>query len=70
MNTCPQRVAAERVGFLIMMTIFGMAFGGWSSGWIFDVAGSYQSAFLHGIAWNVLNVGIMVMILFRSRDRG
>ena len=66
----PAKVAAERVGFLIMMTIVGMAFGGWSSGWIFDVAGSYQTAFLHGIAWNVLNVGIMVMILFRSRDRG
>ena len=63
----PAKVAAERVGFLIMMTIVGMAFGGWSSGWIFDVAGSYQAAFLHGIAWNVLNVGIMVMILFRSR---
>ena len=47
--------------------IVGMAFGGWSSGWIFDVAGSYQAAVLHGIAWNVLNVGIMVMILFRSR---
>lgn len=63
----PAKVAAERVGFLIMMTIVGMAFGGWSSGWIFDVTGSYQAAFIHGIAWNVLNVGIMAMILFRSK---
>jgi MFS family permease len=63
----PAKVAAERVGFLIMMTIVGMAFGGWTSGWIFDMTGSYQAAFLHGIAWNVLNVGIMVMILFRSK---
>jgi MFS family permease len=63
----PARVAAERVGFLIMMTIVGMAFGGWTSGWIFDMTGSYQAAFLHGIAWNVLNAGIMVMILFRSK---
>ena len=63
----PAKVAAERVGFLIMMTIVGMAFGGWSSGWIFDVTLSYQAAFIHGIAWNVLNVGIMVMILFRSK---
>ena len=63
----PAQIAAERVGFLIMMTIFGMAFGGWSSGWIYDMTGSYQAAFLHGIAWNVLNVGIMALILFRTR---
>ena len=63
----PAKVAAERVGILIMMTIVGMAFGGWSSGWMFDVTGSYQAAFIHGILWNLLNVGIMVFILFRSK---
>ena len=63
----PARVAAERVGTLIMMTISGMAFGGWSSGWIYDMTGSYQNAFIHGIAWNLLNVGIMLLILFKGR---
>jgi MFS family permease len=63
----PAKIAAERVGFLIMMTIVGMAFGGWSSGWIYDMTGSYQAAFIHGIAWNILNIGIMTMILFRTR---
>lgn len=63
----PAKVAAERVGTLIMMTIVGMAFGGWVSGWIFDLTGSYQAAFLNGIAWNVLNVGIMALILLRTR---
>jgi MFS family permease len=62
----PARVAAEKVGILIMMTITGMAFGGWSSGWIYDNTGSYQFAFIHGIAWNLLNVGIMLLILFKS----
>ncbi len=62
----PARVAAEKVGLLIMMTITGMAFGGWSSGWIYDITGSYQFAFIHGIAWNLLNVGIMLLILFKS----
>ena len=62
----PAKIAAERVGFLIMMTIVGMALGGWVSGWIFDVTGSYQAAFLNGIAWNVLNVGIMLTILMKS----
>jgi hypothetical protein len=36
------------------------------SGWIFDLTGSYQAAFLNGIAWNVLNAGIMVLILLRT----
>ncbi|MEE2995525.1 MAG: MFS transporter [Pseudomonadota bacterium] len=63
----PAKIAAERVGFLIMMTIVGMAFGGWFSGWIFDATGSYQAAFMHGIVWNILHVGIMVMILLRSK---
>lgn len=66
----PARIAAERVGFLIMMTIMGMAFGGWSSGWIYDLTGSYQAAFIHGIAWNILNAGIMTMILIRTRTPG
>ena len=37
-----------------MATIFGMALGGWMSGVIFDLTGSYRTAFLNGIAWNVL----------------
>ena len=65
----PARIAAERVGILIMMTLVGMAFGGWVSGWIYDFTGSYRAAFLHGIGWNILNVGIMCLILFRSGRR-
>ena len=49
----PAREAGSRVGIVIMATIFGMAFGGWISGAIFDLTGSYRAAFLHGIAWNV-----------------
>ena len=50
-----------------MATLVGMAFGGWVSGWIYDLTGSYQAAFLNGIAFNMLNIGIMVMLLWRSR---
>ncbi len=52
---------------MIMATIFGMATGGWASGWIYDLTGSYQMAFLNGIAWNFLNIGIVLLILFRSQ---
>ena len=66
----PAREAGERIGFVIMATIVGMALGGWMSGWIFDMTGSYQMALLNGIAWNALNVGIVVVILLRTRGPG
>jgi MFS family permease len=66
----PAREAGQRVGILIMATIFGMAGGGLLSGWIYDVTLSYQAAFLNGIAWNLLNVAIMATILLRTRPRG
>jgi MFS family permease len=65
----PAREAGARVGFVIMATILGMALGGWLSGLIYDLTGSYRWAFLNGIAFNALNVGIMVTILLRSRPR-
>lgn len=63
----PAKEAGARVGFVIMMTIVGMGLGGWSSGLIYDATGSYGLAFLAGIAWNGLNIAIMVLILLASR---
>ncbi|UWR76998.1 MFS transporter [Phaeobacter inhibens] len=63
----PPEEAGTRVGFVMMMTILGMALGGWMSGWIYDVSGSYQLAFVNGIFWNGLNIAIMVLLLMRSR---
>ncbi len=68
----PARQAGRWVGLVIMATIFGMALGGWMSGWIYDMSGSYQWAFLNGIAWNFLNLGIITFFLFatvRGRSR-
>lgn len=65
----PAREAGQRVGLVIMSTILGMAIGGWLSGWIYDLTGSYSMAFLNGIAWNLLNMAIMVFILFSGRRR-
>jgi MFS family permease len=63
----PAREAGARVGFVMMMTILGMALGGWLSGLIYDVSGSYHLAFLNGIVWNGLNIAIMVFLLMRGR---
>lgn len=62
----PTREAGARVGFVIMATILGMALGGWMSGWIHDLTGSYQLAFINGIIWNALNIAIMLFILTRT----
>ncbi|MEY8829607.1 CynX/NimT family MFS transporter [Sedimentitalea sp. XS_ASV28] len=65
----PAKEAGGRVGFVMMMTIIGMALGGWMSGWLYDLTGSYQIAFLNGIVWNGFNIAIMLMLLMRSRPR-
>ncbi|HXN66318.1 MAG TPA: MFS transporter [Bradyrhizobium sp.] len=65
----PAREAATRVGIVIFASVFGMSFGGWVSGVIFDATGSYAAAFLNGLAWNALNITIMVGLLIRSRSR-
>jgi MFS family permease len=65
----PAREAGTRVGILIMATLFGMAFGGWISGAIFDFTGSYRAAFANGALWNVLNAGIAFLLLLRIGRR-
>ena len=65
----PAREAGARVGFVIMSTVFGMAMGGWMSGLIFDATGSYQMAFINGIAWNFLNIGIMLLVFFKAQKQ-
>ena len=57
--------AGTRLGVVLMATLVGMALGGWMSGLIFDLTGSYQAAFLNGLAWNFINVSIMLWLLFR-----
>ena len=61
----PPEEAGVRVSTVLMATVFGMALGGWMSGVIFDLTGSYQAAFVNGILWNLLNVGIAVGLLRR-----
>jgi MFS family permease len=62
----PPRQAGTLVGLVIMSTIMGMALGGWISGAIFDMTGSYRAAFVNGIAWNLLNLTIAFWLLRRS----
>src|SRR2546422_692001 len=65
----PPREAATRLGLVLMATLFGMALGGWGSGLIFDLTGSYRAAFANGLAWNLVNLTIAVTLLLRARPR-
>ena len=68
-ETMPAGEAATRVGIVIFASVVGMSFGGWVSGVIFDWTGSYAAAFANGFAWNLLNIGIVLMLLLRGRQR-
>jgi MFS family permease len=63
------REAGARVGLVLMATLFGMALGGWMSGAVFDLTGSYRAAFVNGVGWNLLNVAIAAGLFYRARRR-
>ena len=68
----PAREVGGRVGIVLFATLFGMALGGWVSGLVFDMTGSYAAAFLNGVAWNAINMMIVATLLIRGaglRDR-
>lgn len=66
-ETMPAKDAATRVGMVIMVSLVGMSAGGWISGVIFDVTLSYKAAFLNGLVWNTVNIGIVSLLLLCSR---
>jgi MFS family permease len=63
----PAAEAGARTGTILMFTLFGMALGGWMSGKVFDLTGSYHAAFLNGIGWNLLNLTIALLLLRGAR---
>jgi MFS family permease len=63
----PAKEAGARIGLILMASLFGMALGGWMSGYIFDLTGSYRAAFFNGLGWNVVNSTIVLWLLLRRR---
>jgi MFS family permease len=61
--------AGTRLGVVLLATLGGMALGGWMSGLIFDLTGSYRAAFLNGLGWNLVNVSIVAWLMFRPGGR-
>jgi MFS family permease len=64
----PPREAGAKIGLVVSATIFGMAFGGYFSGLIYDFTGSYRMAFLNGVLWNALNLAVVGWLFWRGRQ--
>lgn len=65
----PAREAGSRISMVLTATVFGMALGGWMSGAVYDLTGSYRAAFLNGTLWNLLNLMIVVWLMRRPGAR-
>ena len=65
----PPRQAGAAIGVVVSATILGMAFGGYFSGVIFDLTGSYRMAFLNGVMWNAFNFAIVAWLFWRRQRR-
>ncbi|WP_417513223.1 MFS transporter [Minwuia sp.] len=61
--------AGARVSLVLMSTVIGMAIGGWISGEIYDLTGSYAAAFMNGVAFNLLNMSLALWLLLSRRPR-
>jgi MFS family permease len=60
-----------RIGWQYLFAAIGMALGGWLGGAIFDVTGSYSYAFLTGVGFNLMNLGLIGFVYFiQNRNEG
>ncbi len=65
----PAAEAGRRTGIVILCAGGGMALGAWIGGYVFDLTGSYDTAFLIGAAFNVGNLAIIASLILRTRQQ-
>jgi MFS family permease len=59
--------AGRYTAIVIMFGTFGMAIGGWMGGFGFDLTGNYDTAFLLGVGFNLINLGIVAYLITATR---
>lgn len=67
LRSIPPQPAGINASIVLTATLLGMALGGWMSGQVFDLTGSYRAAFVNGVLWNLLNLSIVLWLLTRLR---
>ncbi len=66
----PVKEANWRVPTIYFAGFLGMAAGGWGAGALYDHFGYYLPAFVAGIGFNIVNLVILLVLVFRQRDKG
>jgi len=64
----PESEAHWRVPAVLLLTGTGMGTGGWLAGYLYDIYGYYTPAFATGVAFNVVNIAILLILLVRQRS--
>jgi MFS family permease len=62
----PVAEAAWRVPIMMFGGLLGMAGGGWVAGLLYDVFGAYGPSFLAGVAFNLLNILVILPMVIRE----
>lgn len=62
----PREGLGWRVAVVYLFGALGMAVGSWLGGAFFDLYGSYRGAFAMGLLFNVMNLGIVGLLLMRE----
>lgn len=65
----PARVMARSMAVVGAAGWFGMGFGGWQGGAVFDVTGDYILSFANGSFAGIVNLLILAAFYFHIRDR-
>ena len=65
----PAKEANWRVPTILFAGFLGMAAGGWGAGVLYDYFGYYRPAFATGIAFNIVNLVILLSLVLRQRDK-
>jgi MFS family permease len=60
------REAGWRMGAIFLFGLAGMALGGWLGGYIYDLRGAYQPAFVIGVLFNLLNLLLIGGLVLRK----
>jgi predicted MFS family arabinose efflux permease len=62
----PLSEAHWRVPGILLLTGTGMATGGWLGGYMYDWFGYYGPAFAVGVAFNLANLTVLALLVFRQ----
>lgn len=66
----PAAEAGRRTGVVVLCGGTGMAIGAWLGGYVYDLTGGYQIAFLIGVGFNLANLAIIASLIRWTRFGG